>query len=322
MKIIVIGGGGHIGTYLTPRLAKAGHEVISISRGLNKPYIEDPAWKKVTQIKMDRSKSENFSQEIADMNAGVVVDLINFTVEDVKSMVETLKETDISHYLYCSSIWAHGRAEKIPADPNGVKHPLDDYGWAKYKSEQYLKKEFRANGFPATVIMPGQISGPGWTFINPIGNEDTKVFQTIADGGKVYLPSFGMETLHHVHASDVAQMFVDAINHRNQALGESFHAVAEESLTLYGYTTLMYKFFNHNPQIEFLSWEKWCEYMDDDYHIDKTYFHIARSGNYSIENAKRLIEYSPKYTTSEVVEDSLKSYIERGIISVSKQDEK
>ncbi|EOH93066.1 NAD-dependent epimerase/dehydratase family protein [Enterococcus pallens] len=316
MKIVVIGGAGHIGTYLTPRLAKAGHEVISISRGINKPYIEDPAWEKVKQMKLDRSKTEDFSQKIADLNADVVVDLINFTLKDVKSMVEALRETNLSHYLYCSSIWAHGRAELVPADPNGVKHPLDEYGCQKYQSEQYLKKEFRTTGFPATVIMPGQISGPGWTFINPLGNEDSKVFQTIAEGGKIYLPNFGMETLHHVHASDVAQMFVDAVNHRNQAVGESFHAVAEESLTLYGYATLMYQFFNRDPKIEFLSWEKWCEYIDDEYHIDKTYYHIARSGYYSIENAKNLIGYSPKYKTSDVVEDSLKSYIERGIISV------
>lgn len=316
MKIVVIGGAGHIGTYLTPRLAKAGHEVISISRGINKPYIEDPAWEKVKQMKLDRSKTEDFSQKIADLNADVVVDLINFTLKDVKSMVEALRETNLSHYLYCSSIWAHGRAELVPADPNSVKHPLDEYGCQKYQSEQYLKKEFRTTGFPATVIMPGQISGPGGTFINPLGNEDSKVFQTIAEGGKIYLPNFGMETLHHVHASDVAQMFVDAVNHRNQAVGESFHAVAEESLTLYGYATLIYQFFNRDPKIEFLSWEKWCEYIDDEYHIDKTYYHIARSGHYSIKNAKNLIGYSPKYKTSDVVEDSLKSYIERGIISV------
>ncbi len=32
MKVIVIGGTGHIGTYLIPRLVKAGHDVICVSR--------------------------------------------------------------------------------------------------------------------------------------------------------------------------------------------------------------------------------------------------------------------------------------------------
>ena len=37
MKIIVIGGTGHIGTYLVPHLVEAGHEVINVSRGQRQP---------------------------------------------------------------------------------------------------------------------------------------------------------------------------------------------------------------------------------------------------------------------------------------------
>ncbi|MCA9890882.1 MAG: NAD-dependent epimerase/dehydratase family protein, partial [Anaerolineae bacterium] len=33
MKVVVIGGTGHVGTYLVPRLVEAGHEVVCISRG-------------------------------------------------------------------------------------------------------------------------------------------------------------------------------------------------------------------------------------------------------------------------------------------------
>jgi len=171
-------------------------------------------------------------------------------------------------------------------------------------------------GFPATIIMPGQISGPHWTIINPLGNQDTAVFQTIAYGEKIYLPNFGMETVHHVHADDVARLFLDAITHRNQALGESFHAVAEDSLTLYGYAKAMYRFFNQEPNIEFLSWEKWCAYVGNEDHIDKTYYHIARSGKFSIENAKKLLDYAPKYATMEVIEDSINGYIERKVITI------
>jgi nucleoside-diphosphate-sugar epimerase len=38
MRIAVIGGTGHIGTFLSPRLAQAGHEVICVSRGQRRPY--------------------------------------------------------------------------------------------------------------------------------------------------------------------------------------------------------------------------------------------------------------------------------------------
>jgi nucleoside-diphosphate-sugar epimerase len=32
-RVVVIGATGHIGTYLVPRLADGGHEVIAVSRG-------------------------------------------------------------------------------------------------------------------------------------------------------------------------------------------------------------------------------------------------------------------------------------------------
>ncbi len=39
MRIVVIGGSGHIGTYLIPMLVERGHEVINVTRGQSQPYI-------------------------------------------------------------------------------------------------------------------------------------------------------------------------------------------------------------------------------------------------------------------------------------------
>ena len=56
MKAVVIGGYGHIGTYLVPMLVDGGYEVTAISRGISKPSEDNPAWKKVTKVKLDRTK--------------------------------------------------------------------------------------------------------------------------------------------------------------------------------------------------------------------------------------------------------------------------
>ncbi|OJF94652.1 NAD(P)-dependent oxidoreductase [Alkalibacterium sp. 20] len=316
MKVVVIGGSGHIGTYLVPKLVRENHQVVMVSRGKSEPYIKDWAWEKAEHVALDRSNDPDFTAKIAKMNADVVIDLICFKLEEVKQMVGALKETDLSHYLYCSTIWTHGRAETVPADPNGVKHPLDEYGSQKYESEKYLKHEYHVNGFPATMISPGQICGPGWSIISPLGYGDDGVFQIIADGEELCLPNFGMETLHPVHAEDVAQLFVDAMNHRTQALGENFHAVSEDSLTLYGYAMAMYRFFNQEPKIEFLPWDKWCDYVQSERQTSISNHHLARSGHYSIENAKKLIEYKPRYSATQVVEASIQSYIDRGVITL------
>ena len=315
MKVIVIGASGHIGTYLVPQLVKEGFDVVAITRGKSQTYVSDSAWNYVTSVTLDRNQ-EDFADEVAKLNGDVVVDLINFDISETKKMVAALKETRMSHYLFCSSVWAHGRAEFLLEDPNAIKEPLDHYGIEKYASEVYLKEQYRTNGFPVTIIMPGQISGPGWTIMNPQATKDNSVFQKIADGEEIYLPNFGMETLHHVHAYDVAQMFTKAITHRTNALGECFHAVASQSMTLYGYAKALYRFFNKEPKIKFLSWEKFCEYLNNDAYIDDCYHHIARSGHYSIEKAQKLLKYYPKYTTLETVEEAMKSYIDRKVITL------
>ncbi len=43
-KVVIIGGAGHVGTYLVPRLVEAGHRVVNVSRGVARPYRPHAAW--------------------------------------------------------------------------------------------------------------------------------------------------------------------------------------------------------------------------------------------------------------------------------------
>jgi uncharacterized protein YbjT (DUF2867 family) len=50
MRVVIIGGTGHVGTYLVPRLVKAGYDVLSVSRQQREPYQPHPVWKSVKMI--------------------------------------------------------------------------------------------------------------------------------------------------------------------------------------------------------------------------------------------------------------------------------
>ncbi len=319
MKIIVIGGKGHIGSYLCPMLAKLGHEVVCVTRGNSRPYVSDSAWSAIQDVTLDCHTCPDFAARIAAIDADGVVDLLSFTVEEVRQLVEALRPTRLTHYLFCSSLWEHGRAEILPWRPDDLrKAPLEDYGKNKFACELYLKDEWRRHRFPATIVMPGHISGPAWTIINPWGNTTPRVFQEIADDRKIYLPHFGMETLNHVHGKDVAQLFCCAVEQRNAALGEAFHAVTGEAITLYGYAKHAYEFFGHEPDIGFLPWKEWCEYVGDQEQTDCTYAHIARSGLASIEKETRLLGYRPQFSILETIDQALNGYLERGIVKHKK----
>jgi nucleoside-diphosphate-sugar epimerase len=58
MRIVVIGGSGHIGSFLVPRLVRAGHEVVNLTRGARAPYIDDEAWSDVKQVAVDRTAED------------------------------------------------------------------------------------------------------------------------------------------------------------------------------------------------------------------------------------------------------------------------
>jgi len=90
MRVTVIGGTGHIGTYLIPRLVEAGFETVSVSRGARQPYVSDPAWNKVRQVQIDRSDG-SFDERVAELDAEAVIDLTCYTLEAAQSLVRSLR---------------------------------------------------------------------------------------------------------------------------------------------------------------------------------------------------------------------------------------
>jgi len=311
MRVAVIGARGHIGTYLVPQLTRAGCDVIAISRTSAQPYEPDKAWQKAKSVFMDRS-DVNFTNALAEMGADTVIDLVNFDFKDTRAMAQLVRSGKIAHYIYCSSIWSHGRAQFLPlrADLDD-KEPLCDYGCDKFTSERYLTECFTRENLPVSVISPGQICGRGWKIINPWGNLDLRIFADIYAGRGITLPNFGMETLHLVHASDVARCFLAAVLHREAALGGHFNAVATHSMTTYGYAKFLFELFGHEPKIAFSDWNEWKKSQVSEAFVEHSYLHLARSGSFDLSNAAQ-IGYVPQFSIQEVIKDAMAGYLERG----------
>jgi nucleoside-diphosphate-sugar epimerase len=315
MKIVVIGGTGHVGTYLVPGLVTAGHEVISVSRQKRKPYAEHASWKDVKQVVIDRveaDKKKTFGKQISKLSPDVVIDMICFTPESATMIVEALNGR-VQHFLHCGTIWVHGSSEKVPTDETQFRRPFGDYGIKKSAIEKWLLGYSHLTGFPATILHPGHIVGPGWIPLNPAGNFNPEVYKTLAAGKELALPNLGMETVHHVHAEDVAQAFIKSINNRSTSVGESFHAVSPQALTLKGYATAMYEWFGREPKLRFLPWEKWKKTVSEQ-DADATWDHIAHSPNCSIEKAKMLINYCPRYTSLQAVQEAVRYQLDRKLL--------
>ncbi|MGI6433584.1 MAG: NAD-dependent epimerase/dehydratase family protein [Sphaerochaetaceae bacterium] len=306
MKVAIIGATGHIGTYLVPRLVEKGHRVVAISRGKNRPYREHRLWKYVEQVVIDRDKAEaegTFGSQIAALDADVIIDLLCFTTQSAKQLVEQVRNK-VEHLLVCGSVWAYGAVGLYPTKESDYPRPICDYGEAKSHIERYLLQQARAEGLPATVIHPGHIVGPGWLPVNPQGNFNAEVWHTIAQGRRLLLPHMGMETVHHVHADDVASVFIAAMENWSASVGESFFALSEQAVSLRYFAQSMFDYFFQEENIEYASWEEFTKRVSQE-DAAFSYDHISKSPSGSIDKAKRVLGYHPSYTSLEAVEEAV-----------------
>jgi nucleoside-diphosphate-sugar epimerase len=317
MRVVIIGGGGHIGTYLVPMLVEKGHEVVNISRGKSQPYVPHAAWESVEQVIADREAEDQagtFAGRVRDLQPDVVIDLICFTEASAHQLVEALRGR-VQHFLHCGTVWIYGHSTIVPATEDQPRRPFGEYGIQKAAIETYLLKESRLNGFPATMLHPGHIVGTGYIPLNPAGHFNPDVYAQIARGETLTLPNLGLETVHHVHAADVAQSFMKAMMYRSVSIGESFHVVSPAALTLRGYAEAAYGWFGHEPSLKYLGWEQWKTTVSEK-DAAATWDHIAHSPNASIAKAQRLIDYQPRYSSLEAVYESVRWLIDHGVIVV------
>lgn len=315
MRVVVIGGSGHIGSYLTPRLAEAGHTVLCVSRGQRQPYVDHHAWRTVERVALDRASEESagrFGSRIRELEPDCVIDLTSYTLESTVQLVEALSGR-IQQFLHCGTIWVHGPAVEVPITEEQPRKPISEYGVRKAAIESYLLDPARRRYFPAAVLHPGHLVGTGWIPLNPAANFNPAVFADLAAGREIVLPNIGRETLHHVHADDVAQAFLRAMTNWSNACGESFHVVSPAAVSLAGYAGSVGRWFGREPRIRFLPWKEWRSlFSEKDANI--TWDHIARSPNCSIRKAQRLLDYQPRYTSLEAVRKSLTWLVANGII--------
>ncbi|MEJ1237376.1 NAD-dependent epimerase/dehydratase family protein [Chryseolinea sp. T2] len=306
MKVVVIGGTGHIGTFLIPRLVKEGYEVTVISRQQHKPYVSDATWQKIQWINVDRGQLEKegrFGQMVADLAPDVVIDLICFTVESANQLVSALLDR-VQHFLHCGTMWVHGYKVEAPSDESHPRRPLGEYGIRKAAIEDYLLNQVDQQRLPVTILHPGHIVGPGWTPLNPQGNFNREVFTALASGQELIMPNLGLETLHHVHADDVAAGFMQALVNKERATGQSFHVLSDKALTWRGYAEAIAEGYNQKANLLFKPWDEFRTMVSES-DAQCTWDHLMHSTIGSIDKARRLLNYMPRYSSLEAIRESL-----------------
>jgi nucleoside-diphosphate-sugar epimerase len=319
MRIAVIGGTGHVGTFLVPRLVRRGHEVINLSRGRRSPYADDETWRDVRQMSVDRVAEDQagiFAQRVAKLGPDVVIDMVCFTPESAAALLKGLRGR-VAHLVHCGSIWRYGPSVALPITEENGTPPAGEYGIHKEAIARMLQEESGSGGLVTTSLHPGHISGPGWAPIGPLGNLDPGVWWTLSAGEELAIPGLGAELMHHVHADDVAQAFELTVEHRDKAAGQAFNVVAPAALTVRGYAQIAASWFGQSARLRTVGWERFRSALGAEF-AAQSWDDLWRSLYVSIDKARSRLGYNPACQPQDAVLEAVRWLIDHEQLAIAR----
>ncbi|NSW76851.1 MAG: NAD-dependent epimerase/dehydratase family protein, partial [Candidatus Atribacteria bacterium] len=240
-----------------------------------------------------------------------VVDLIAFEPESVKILVEALSGSE-THLLMCTTAWVYGKTRTVPTHEDAPRFPENDYARKKVQIEDIL---FAAQSrVQVTIVRPTHITGPGKSFVTPFGDHDVGTLQRIIDGEEIILLDGGFSTLHHVHPQDVAELFFAALENPKKSVGEAFNSGGRYAMTFFGLAEFLFGLVGKPTRVRLMSLE---EYSNQFGYPEEAAMHVRQGCCVSMEKAKEVLGFVPRYTPEGAVMAAFYDLIKRGVLHLS-----
>lgn len=236
MKLLVIGGTSFVGRHIVEQLLLKGHEVVLFNRGKTNPDLF-PACRRIIgdrRINMDQAALEHWD---------AVIDTSGYTPNDVKPVIEALKEKS-DHYTFISTISVYDDYSKGDVNENGsiFTHTVKTdevtgatYGPLKVMCENEVKDGF---GEKALIVRPCIIVGPD----DPTDRFTYWALRTVEEG-PIAIPG-GDRKVQWIDVRDLAKWIVTMIEGKKtgtfNAASEpvSFEAFIDELIAEQGIETI------------------------------------------------------------------------------------
>ncbi|ASM37285.1 NAD-dependent epimerase/dehydratase family protein [Campylobacter sputorum] len=260
MKILLLGGTGVMGKYLTDLLLSQGYEIYITSRLFREK-------KGIHFIKGD-AKNTDFLKTVLNENGfDVIVDFMVYNTDEFKNRVDLLLNAT-SHYIFLSTSRVYSDSV-MPITENTIRLldsctdleylQTEEYALTKARQENIL---FSANKKNWTIIRPYITYG-----INrlQLGNLEKEIWLRRAIEGKtiVFCKEISECYTTLTYGKDVAKSFIPIFNNSN-AFGNTYHICANKKIkwidVLNIYLDVLEKHFNKRPKVilqkldDYLKW--------------------------------------------------------------------
>ena len=313
-KVLITGGAGFIGSYVSRKLLDMGHEVIAYDafvhyisplKSVLKDYFElrfegitdkidfrrgDTRDKAHLRRVIMETRPDNIlhlaALPIADLSNRHSEEALTSILEGAVNVLEVLRDVDfIDRFVYISSSMIYGDFEEIPAPEDHPKRPKDIYGGTKYAGEVMTETYSRRYGIPYSIVRPSAVYGP-----YDVNRRVSQIFVENALLGKpITLYGGGHQALDFSYVEDTADGIIKVMFHEN-GQGDAFNITYGHGYTLREFADTLKE---HMPDLEVNVVE------------EEDVFRPKR-GALSIEKAKKLVGYAPKVS----LEEGIKRYLD------------
>lgn len=298
MNILVFGGTGWVGHHIVRQFARDGHDVTVCSRG-KKNTFSDEMPDGIRTLQADKSSDADVAR-VFQTPYDVVIDSVP-TVESIDNVARNAR--GLKHYLHCSSTGGYAPLTRVPGDET---MPYDEFmgGW-KHKGvvDAMVLDLHHRSGFPATVIRPSYITGPGMLPLDNLGGRREDFIPDILDGKPLDLPGDGQALLHPIHVVDLARGFLLAAQRPGVSIGQIYNFCLDKAVPIQRYIRLNAAALDREAKINLMSVEGMLEkYRPDVHEVGLRFF--ATHMCYDITKAKTQLGYRPHVTTEVAVEQT------------------
>lgn len=293
-NVLVIGGGGYVGSELVPTLLSQNYKVSVYDLFIYGKNVLDQD-KNLTLIQGDIRDIQKLNNVIRDFDVVIHLACISndpsfelnpqlgksINLDCFRPMVEICKNSNVKRFIYASSSSVYGIKKEKNVSENLSLEPLTDYSKFKVECEKILL-EYKDNKFETVIIRPATVCGYAKrqrldVVVNILTNLAFNKRKIKILGGEQLRPN--------IHIKDMARVYLNVIEAKAELVnGEIFNA---------GYDNMKVK--------EIANIVK--KVVGDDVKIDKEETNDNRSYHISSEKIKKIINFVPNFTIEDAVKD-------------------
>lgn len=221
-SVLFLGGTGVISSAAVALAAERGWDVTVVNRGAS---TARPLPDGVETVRADVRDADAVTRALGTRRFDVVADFLSFTPDQMH--LDTFRDRT-GQYVFISSASAYQTPPtRLPVtESTPLRNPFWDYSRNKIACEDALVAEYRASGYPITIVRPSHTYDRtmlptlgGWTDIDRMRR-----------GAPVVVHGDGSSLWTITHTRDFAVGFVGLLGHPD-AIGDSFHITGAEAPT-------------------------------------------------------------------------------------------